>query len=101
MTSPAADRPDSVLVCFQFVSEGGAVIDSEPERFPSMAAATRRAEEWMNLDPPSRTIAFNTFEGDGAVIRAGKIEHVAVMTAEKMTAIYREAVQAARDAAAG
>jgi hypothetical protein len=85
-------------VCFQFVTKGGAVVDTEPESFPDIMAATKRAEEFMNL-PPQKTISFLTFEGDGAVLRAGEIEHTAVMTAEKMTRIYQEAVQAAAEQA--
>jgi len=94
--SPASN---TVHVCFQFVTKGGAVVDTEPEPFPSMQHATRRAEEWMNLDPPSKTISLVTFEGDGAVLRAGEIEHAAVMTAEKMARIYEEAIREAREQA--
>jgi len=85
-----------VSVCFQFVTKGGAVIDTEPEDFPSIATATQRAADFMNL-PPQKTITFTTFEGDGAVLRAGEIEHAAVMTAEKMSRIYKEAIQMASD----
>ncbi len=92
MTAPTSS---SVLVCFQFVTKGNAVVDSEAEEFPSIAAATKRAEEWMNLEPASRTIAFTTYEGDGAVVRSGEIEHIAVMTAEKMAGIYAEAIRLA------
>lgn len=92
MTAPTS----SVDVCFQFVTKGGAVIDTEPEPFPSVLAATQRAEEWMNL-PTNKTLAFVTYEGDGAVVRAGEIEHAAVMTAEKMARIYAEAVQAMQE----
>lgn len=92
MTAPTSDKP-SVSVCFQFVTKGGAVVDTEAEEFPSIKDATTRAEEWMNLQPPSRTIAFVTYEGDGAVVRSGEIEHVAVMTAEKMAGIYAAAIQ--------
>lgn len=62
-----------------------------------MAAATKRAEEWMNLTPSTRTLSFTTYEGDGAVIRSGEIEHIAVMSAEKMATIYEQAVQAAQE----
>jgi hypothetical protein len=88
---------DQVAVCFQFVTKGGAVVDTEPEGFPSISAATRRAEEWMNLEPPSRTIAFVTYEGDGAVVRSGEIEHIAVMRADKMASIYEEAIKASQE----
>lgn len=94
MTVPTS----SVSVCFQFVTKGGAIIDTEPEPFVSIAAATKRAEEWMNL-PAGKTISFTTFEGDGAVLRAGEIEHAAVMTAEKMTRIYQEAIDMAQQEA--
>ena len=94
MTAPTS-KPGTVSVCFQFVTKGNAVVDTEPEDFPSLAAATKRAEEWMNL-PPQKTLAFVTFEGDGAVLRSGEIEHVAVMTAEKMSKIYAEAVRLAQ-----
>lgn len=92
MTAPTSE----VMVCFQFVTKGGAVIDTEAEPFPSVLAATQRAEEWMNL-PANKTIAFVTFEGDGAVVRAGEIEHAAVMTAAKMAKVYAEAVQAVQE----
>lgn len=93
MTVPTS-KPAGVMVCFQFVTKGNAVVDTEAEEFPSVAEATKRAEEWMNL-PPHKTLSFVTYEGDGAVIRSGEIEHVAVMTAEKMARIYDEAVRLA------
>jgi len=84
----------TVSLCFQFVTKGGAVIDTEPEPWPSILEATKRAEELMNLSP-GKTISLITFEGDGAVIRAEEIEHAAVMTEEKMRGLYEEAVQLA------
>ena len=89
---------NQVSVCFQFVTKGGAVIDTEPEPYPSISDATRRAEEWMNL-PAGKTIRFVTFEGDGAVLRAGEIEHAAVMTAAKMASLYEEGVRLASEQA--
>lgn len=98
MTVPTSDQPAGVMVCFQFVTKGNAVVDTEAEEFESVAAATKRAEEWMNL-PPQKTLSFVTYEGDGAVLRSGEIEHVAVMRAEKMASIYDEAVRLAQQEA--
>lgn len=94
MTSPAADGP--VRVCFQFVTKGGAVIDSEPEEWPSVLAATKRAEEWMNL-PAGKTIAFITYEGDGAVVRPDETEFIAVLPEKKMADLYETYKQAAAE----
>lgn len=88
----AIPSPRGIMVCFQFVTKGGAVIDTEPELWDSIVAATRRAEEWMNL-PEQKTISFVNYEGDGAVVRAGEIEHAAVIPAAKMAALYREAAE--------
>src|SRR3546814_13258127 len=77
--------------CFQCVTKGVAVVDTEPEDWISIQDATKRAEEFMNL-PPAKSLAFTTYEGDGAVIRAGEIEHIAVMPATKMAKIYEEAI---------
>lgn len=82
-----------VMICFQFVTKGGAVIDTEAEEWATMKDAMTRAEEWMNLSP-SRTISFVTFEKDGAVVRPGETEHIAVMPAQKMAALYAEAIAA-------
>jgi len=83
MTAPT----ELVSVCFQFVTEGGAVVDTEPEDWVSIDAATKRAKEWMDMK--GQTIAFTSFDGDGAVVRTDKIEHIAVMPAAKMAAIYQ------------
>lgn len=81
------------MVCFQFVTKGGAVIDTEPELQPSMQRATAQAAEWMEYTDrtANKTIAVVTYEGDGGVIRVSELEHVAVMPAEKMAAVYAEA----------
>src|SRR3546814_1362855 len=83
--------------CFQCVTKGVAVVDTEPEGWISVQYATKRAEEFMNL-PPAKSLAFTTYEGDGAVIRAGEIEHIAVMPATKMAKIYEEAIAMAQEA---
>lgn len=81
-----------IMVCFQIVTQGGAVVDTEPEPWVSIQAATARAKDWPELR--GKTIDFITFEGDGAVIKTDAIEHVAVMRAEKMRDMYLEAVAA-------
>lgn len=84
MSEPAITR-----VCFEFVTKGGAVIDSEAEEWPSIRDATTRAEEWMNL-PADKTISFVTYEGDGAVVRVHEVEHIAVIPEAKMAKQYEE-----------
>ena len=79
-----------IMVCFQVVTQGGAVVDTEPEPWPDIDSATKRAKEWMELR--GKTIHFTTFEGDGAVIKTDTIEHIAVMRAQKMMDLYQEAV---------
>ncbi|QEQ93581.1 hypothetical protein SEA_ZUKO_3 [Streptomyces phage Zuko] len=84
------DPEGSIMVCFQIVTQGGAVVDTEPEAWPNITAATNRAHEWSELK--GRSLQFITFEGDGAVIKTDAIEHVAVMRAKKMQDIYRQAI---------
>lgn len=84
------DAAPTIKVCFQFVTKGSAVIDSEAEEWSSIKEATERAEEWMNL-PAGKTIAFATYEGDGAVVRVEELEYIHVMPAEKMAKVYAEA----------
>ena len=88
MTAPTSSS-GPLLVCFQFVTKGGAVIDTEPEEWPSIKVATERAKEWMELK--GQTISFVTFDGDGAVVRTDDIEHTAAMPAAKMAALYEAA----------
>lgn len=89
---PEPETPGNIMVCFQIVTQGGAVVDTEPEEWPDLKSATARAHEWSELR--GRSMQFVTFEGDGAVIKTEAIEHVAVMKADKMRAIYLEAVAA-------
>ena len=89
---PEPETPGNIMVCFQIVTQGGAVVDTEPEEWKDLKSATARAHEWSELK--GRAMQFVTFEGDGAVIRTDAIEHVAVMKAEKMRAMYLEAVAA-------
>lgn len=82
--------PDGwVWVCFQFVTRGGAVIDTKPEGWPDIEAATTRAEEFMNL-PPGKNIRLITYEGDGGVVRVSELEHIAVFPLTKIEALYKE-----------
>lgn len=92
----ADETAPAVMVCFQLITRGGAVIDTEPESWPSITAASTRAAEWMAL-PSERVITFTTFEGDGAVVRPSEIEHIAVMKAEKMASLYEEMAQNAEN----
>lgn len=92
----ADETAPAVMVCFQLITRGGAVIDTEPESWPSITAASTRAAEWMAL-PPEKTITFTTFEGDGAVVRPSEIEHIAVMKAEKMANLYEEMARVAEE----
>jgi hypothetical protein len=80
-------NPEPVSICFQFVTKGGAVVDSEPETWDSIEKATAQAKDWMEL-PEQKTIHFITFEGHGAVVRAGDIEHTAVIPKAKMVELY-------------
>lgn len=84
-TSPT---PNTVAVCFQITTKGMAVIDSEPELFPNIETATRRASEWMDL-PAGQTLTLMTYEGDGAVVRVEEIEHIAVIPEAKMAELYK------------
>lgn len=87
------EPPDGhIMVCFQIVTQGGAVIDSEPEAWVSIEKATAEAKGWMELR--GKTIDFTTFEGDGAVVKTDTIEHTAVMRAEKMRNLYLEGIAA-------
>lgn len=86
------DPPGKVMVCFQIVTAGGAVVDTEPEPWDSIDAATKEAKNWAELR--GKTIDFTTFEGDGAVIKTDSIEHIAVMRAKKMQDTYREVIAA-------
>lgn len=83
-----------VMVCFQVVTQGGAVVDTEPEPWVSIQAATDRAHDWASPDLRGKALKFVTFEGDGAVIKTDSIEAVAVMRADKMRDIYLEAIAA-------
>lgn len=83
-TSPAAD---GIPVCFQITTKGGAVIDTEAERYPDIQTATMRAGEWMKL-PPGESLTLITYEGDGGVVRIDEIEHIAVLPETKMAALY-------------
>lgn len=84
------DPPGKVMVCFQIVTAGGAVVDTEPEAWDSIEVATKEAKNWAELR--GKTIDFTTFEGDGAVIKTDSIEHIAVMRAKKMQDTYREVI---------
>jgi hypothetical protein len=86
------DPPGMIMVCFQIVTAGGAVVDTEPEPWASIEEATKRAKEWAELR--GKTIDFTTFEGDGAVIKTESIEHIAVLRAKKMQDTYREVIAA-------
>ncbi len=82
--------PDGwIWVVFQFVTRGGAVIDTRPEGWPKIDDATDRAEELMNL-PLGKTLRVITFEGDGGVIRVSELEHIAVFPASKIEALYEQ-----------
>lgn len=84
------DLPEGWMwVCFQFVTRGGAVIDTKPEGWPSIEEATKRAEEFMNLGP-QRSLTLTTFEGDGGVVRTSELEHIAVFPMAKIEALYQE-----------
>lgn len=84
------DLPDGwVWVCFQFVTRGGAVIDTKPEGWPNIQAATGRAEEYMNL-PGHRSLSLISFEGDGGVVRVSELEHIAVFPMAKIEALYKQ-----------
>lgn len=87
-----------IMVCFQVVTQGGAVVDTEPEPWVSLKAATDRAHDWPEIR--GKALKFMTFEGDGAVIKTDTIEAVAVMRAEKMRGIYLEAVALQKQAEA-
>lgn len=89
---PEPETPGHIMVCFQIVTQGGAVVDTEPEEWADLKSATSRAHEWSELR--GRSMQFTTFEGDGAVIKTDAIEHVAVMRAEKMRDMYLEAIAA-------
>lgn len=89
---PEPEIPGNIMVCFQIVTQGGAVVDTEPEEWSDLKSATARAHEWSELR--GRSMQFVTFEGDGAVIKTDAIEHVAVMKADKMRAMYLEAIAA-------
>lgn len=87
---PEPTDPRHIMVCFQIVTAGGAVVDTEPEEWADLKSATARAHEWSELR--GRSLQFITFEGDGAVVKTEAIEHVAVMKASKMRDIYLEAI---------
>lgn len=88
---PEPGTPGNIMVCFQIVTQGGAVVDTAPEEWASIQAATDRAHDWPQPELRGRALKFVTFEGDGAVIKTDSIEAVAVMRAEKMRDIYLEA----------
>lgn len=73
-------------VCFQFVTKGRAVINSAPEDQPDMETATQQARKLMSL--AGQSIAFDTWGGGGASVRADEIEHIAVMPPEQMERLY-------------
>lgn len=75
-----------IRVCFQFVTKGRAVINSEPEEQPDMATATEQARVWMGLK--DENLGFGTWGGGGAVVRSSEIEHIAVMPPEEMERLY-------------
>jgi hypothetical protein len=86
------DPPGQIMVCFQIVTQGGAVVDTEPEPWDTLEAARKEAKNWAELR--GKTIDFTTFQGDGAVIKTDTIEHIAVMRAKKMQDTYREMIAA-------
>jgi hypothetical protein len=81
-----AHTSEPLKVCFQFVTKGGAVMDTEPEEFPNIQAATKRAQEWMELK--GRVLAFTSFEGYGVSMRTDEIEHITAMPAAKMAELF-------------
>ncbi len=82
--------PGKIMVCFQIVTAGGAVVDTEPEAWKNLVDARKAAKDWAELR--GKSIDFTTFEGDGAVIKTDTIEHIAVMPAVKMQDIYRQGI---------
>lgn len=84
------ELPDGWMwVCFQFVTRGGAVIDTRPEGWPSIDEATKRAGEFMNLQGNS-SLSLTSYEGDGGVVRVSELEHIAVFPMAKIEALYKK-----------
>lgn len=81
-------------LCFQFVTRGRAVINSEPEEQDSVEAATAQAKAWMALK--GQTLAFGTYDSGGAVVKVDELEHVAVMTPETMARLYADDAELVR-----
>ena len=78
----ATNEPAGLMVCFQFVTKDGLVVDSEPEPFDSIKAALAEADKWMKMK--GQTLQVMTYEGFGVTVRVDALDLITAMPEAKM-----------------
>lgn len=81
MATPTSE-PAGFMVCFQFVTAEGSVIDSEPEPFPDIKTATAQADTWLKMK--GQTIQLTTWEGFGVTLKVDALNLITAMPASVM-----------------